>query len=74
MLEFVFNKKELMDLIDGAAADAKSTDVVIKLAFSGRKGDFKARVTASCETVDDKSNTISLAREIDGCPRPPGCG
>ena len=74
MLEFVFNKKELMELIDGPAADPKSTNVVIKLAFSGRKGDFTARVTANCEAVDDKGNPISSAREIDGCPRPPGCG
>lgn len=73
MLEFVFKKKELLELIDGDAADSKANDVVIRLTFSGKKGDFRARVTACCETVDDKGNPVSMAREIDGCPRPPGC-
>ena len=73
MLEFVFKKKEMLDLIDRAAADARSNDVVIRLQFTGTKFDFRARVTACCESTDDKSNPVSLTDEIDGCPRPPGC-
>ena len=70
MLEFIFNKDELKNLI--AESDANQDEVVVRLSFSpGKDKVFPARVTARCQKGDDA--TVA-GREIGGCPNPPGCG
>ena len=70
MLEFLFNKDELKNLI--AESDDSQDEVVVRLSFSpGKDKVFPARITASCR----KKDTVTDAgREIGGCPNPPGCG
>ncbi|QIP16404.1 hypothetical protein G8759_29055 [Spirosoma aureum] len=70
MLEFVFKRTELNDLIQSSGAPADG-NVVIRLAFSpGDNKVFPARVTAFCEDAGGKALGDD---EISGCPRPPGC-
>jgi hypothetical protein len=70
MLEFVFKRKELDDLIE-SSGDPDNGNVVIRLAFSpGENKVFQARVTAFCEDAAGKALGDDA---ISGCPRPPGC-
>jgi len=71
MLEFVFNKNDLKELIDNDPGP-DSGNVVVQLVFDpGRNKVFPARVIAFCEDITGQKLTDD---EIDGCPRPPGCG
>ena len=69
MLEFVFKKSELIELID-ESGDPAEGNVVVRLKFGHKNGSsFPAFITAYCEKDSGESTTD----EIDGCPRPPGC-
>jgi hypothetical protein len=70
MLEFIFNKEEMKDLIAGS--DAGQDQVIVRLSFApGKDKVFPARVTARCQKGDEQA---VAGREIGGCPNPPGCG
>ncbi len=71
MLEFVFSRAEMARLIEECECDDDS-NVIIRLSFSpGKDKVFPAHVIAFCE--NSLGETIG-DDEIDGCPRPPGCG
>lgn len=71
MLEFVFNKARLKALIDESPDD--QDEVLVRLAFTmGKDSIFPATVIARCQKTGDVSEKGSP--EINGCPRPPGCG
>lgn len=70
MLEFVFKKSEMISLIE-ESGDPEDGNVVVRLKFGHKDGNsFPAFITAYCENNSGNSTT----EDIDGCPRPPGCG
>ncbi|GAB3540680.1 hypothetical protein [Spirosoma fluminis] len=69
MLEFVFKKAEMKELIS-SAGESEEGNVVVRLRFDYKTGDsFPAYITAYCERAVNEMTT----KEIGGCPRPPGC-
>lgn len=71
MIEFVFRKAQLKELIEASADE--HDEVLVRMAFSpATEGIHPAKVIARCQKTGD---TAELGeREIAGCPRPPGCG
>jgi len=80
MLEFVFKKSALQELI-AESSDPAVGNVVVQLAFDhGDNGGFIAKVSAYCEGGESEGSNAIMAvgsmavAQISGCPRPPGCG
>jgi hypothetical protein len=82
MLEFVFKKEKVKELVN-SADDIESDLFVVRLDFTNAgAGSFQASITAQCEGLGTSDPGIkafsakavaSAALKIDGCPRPPGC-
>ncbi len=71
MTEFVFDKNEMLRMLENAK-DADKVAIEVVYAVIGDKK-FSAQVIATAKKMDASGELVAAGDSVYGCPKPPGC-